>query len=241
MEELASVINNFARLILYAGGGVFTIAVCVAGFFYMTAFGDPQKQNIARGALVGSFVGVCIMGVAFLAPKIMSQFVLEPAGLEGVDQSAGNTSCDRTLRSALIVRRGVGNAKQVNQIVRAVQAQRAADCNQETWNPYARIAGTPPGGTAQTTAGFEATKCATAPATAPAVATPLVIGNTSTPQTLTNLAAQRTTGTGATTYGGFARDAAGNILVQFNTAFRPTDGSLCWMYVAQSNYWDQKS
>ena len=32
MEELASVINNFARLILYAGGGVFTIAVCVAGF-----------------------------------------------------------------------------------------------------------------------------------------------------------------------------------------------------------------
>ena len=84
MEELASVINNFARLILYAGGGVFTIAVCVAGFFYMTAFGDPQKQNIARGALVGAFVGVCIMGVSFLAPRIMSQFVLEPAGLEGV-------------------------------------------------------------------------------------------------------------------------------------------------------------
>ena len=135
MEELASVINNFARLILYAGGGVFTIAVCVAGFFYMTAFGDPQKQNIARGALVGAFVGVCIMGVAFLAPRIMSQFVLEPAGLEGVDQSAGNTSCDRTLRSALITQRGVGNAKQVNQIVRAIQAQRANDCNQEIWNP----------------------------------------------------------------------------------------------------------
>ena len=104
MEELASVINNFARLILYAGGGVFTIAVCVAGFFYMTAFGDPQKQNIARGALVGAFVGVCIMGVSFLAPRIMSQFVLEPAGLEGVSNS-GNTGCDRTLRSALITQR----------------------------------------------------------------------------------------------------------------------------------------
>ena len=242
MEELASVINNFARLILYAGGGVFTIAVCVAGFFYMTAFGDPQKQNIARGALVGSFVGVCIMGVAFLAPKIMSQFVLEPAGLEGVDQSAGNTSCDRTLRSALIVRRGVGNAKQVNQIVRAIQAQRAADCNQEVWNPYARIKGKPPGeSTEETAAGFEATKCSAVAAGTPSVVTPLVIGNTDTPQTLANLAAQRSAGTGATTYGGFARDAAGNILVQFNTAFRPTDGSLCWMYVAQSNYWDQKA
>ena len=233
MEELASVINNFARLILYAGGGVFTIAVCVAGFFYMTAFGDPQKQNIARGALVGSFVGVCIMGVAFLAPKIMSQFVLEPAGLEGVDQSAGNTSCDRTLRSALIVRRGVGNAKQVNQIIRAVQAQRAADCNQEVWNPFAHIAGTPPGGTAITTDGF-GPPCADAQD--PVV--PLTIGNTDTPTTLANLAKSRF---GNATYGGFARDATGNILVEFETASRPTDGSQCWLYVAQSNYWDQKA
>ena len=209
----------------------------MAGFFYMTAFGDPQKQNIARGALVGSFVGVCIMGVAFLAPKIMSQFVLEPAGLEGVDQSAGNTSCDRTLRSALIVRRGVGNAKQVNQIVRAIQAQRATDCNQETWNPYARIKGTPPGTSSEETdAGFE-DGCA-----ADAGDSPILIGNTDTPQTLGNLAGERKDGAaGGNTYGGFARDATGNILVQFNTAFRPTDGSLCWMYVAQSNYWDQKA
>ena len=232
MEELASVINNFARLILYAGGGVFTIAVCVAGFFYMTAFGDPQKQNIARGALVGSFVGVCIMGVAFLAPKIMSQFVLEPAGLEGVDQSSGNTSCDRTLRSALIVRRGVGNAKQVNQIVRAVQAQRASDCNAEVWNPYAHISGQPPGGGSPVGSdGFDT--CAdNDPDTAGTV------GNTDTPKTLDSLAASRSSDG---TYGGFARDAAGNILVEFDSAYRPTDGSQCWLYVAQSNYWDQKA
>ena len=112
----------------------------------MTAFGDPQKQNIARGALVGAFVGVCIMGISFLAPRIMSQFVLEPAGLEGVANS-GNTGCDRTLRSALITQRGVGNSQQVNSMVRAIQAQRSSDCNQETWNPYAYIKGTPPGTT----------------------------------------------------------------------------------------------
>ena len=218
MEELASVINNFARLILYAGGGVFTIAVCVAGFFYMTAFGDPQKQNIARGALVGSFVGVCIMGVAFLAPKIMSQFVLEPAGLEGVDQSAGNTSCDRTLRSALIVRRGVGNAKQVNQIVKSIQAQRAADCNQEVWNPAARFDG----------GGFVPASCTTP------------VGNTDVPSTLALVKASRDDSSGAA-YGSFARDAAGNIMLEFDPATRPTDGSLCWMYVAKSNYWDQEA
>ena len=157
MEELASVINNFARLILYAGGGVFTIAVCVAGFFYMTAFGDPQKQNIARGALVGAFVGICIMGVSFLAPRIMNQFVLAPAGLEDITAGGAGGGCDRTLRSALITQRGVGNSQQVNSIVRAIQAQRSSDCNQEIWNPWAHINGKPPGETADTgTNGFTA-------------------------------------------------------------------------------------
>ena len=232
MEELASVINNFARLILYAGGGVFTIAVCVAGFFYMTAFGDPQKQNIARGALVGAFVGVCIMGVSFLAPRIMSQFVLEPAGLEGVANS-GNTGCDRTLRSALITQRGVGSAKQVNSMVRAVQAQRASDCNQEIWNPYADIAGTPPGSTAIATNGLTSGTCS--PATADL---DFKVGQTDMPSTLKIVAVSRLANT---TYGGFARDARGNIVVEFATGHRPTDGSRCWLYIAQSNYWDQKS
>ena len=190
MEELASVINNFARLILYAGGGVFTIAVCVAGFFYMTAFGDPQKQNIARGALVGAFVGVCIMGVSFLAPRIMSQFVLEPAGLEGVANSS-NTGCDRTLRSALITQRGVGNSQQVNSMVRAIQAQRASDCNQEIWNPFASIAsGTPPGSpSAAIVDGFTAT-CADNTT----VTVPETIGNTVTPSTCTPGVGLRTWG-----------------------------------------------
>ena len=234
MEELASVINNFARLILYAGGGVFTIAVCVAGFFYMTAFGDPQKQNIARGALVGAFVGVCIMGVSFLAPRIMSQFVLEPAGLEGVNQ-AGNTGCDRTLRSALITQRGVGNAQQANSMVRAIQAQRASDCNSEIWNPYVIAKGTPPGG-AEITAdtGFTAAaKCAPTAADAAHM-----VGQTDVPSTLKQVAFSRVA---VKTYGGFARDASGNLMVEFSTLNRPTDGSQCWMYIAQSNYWDQKS
>ena len=209
MEELASVINNFARLILYAGGGVFTIAVCVAGFFYMTAFGDPQKQNIARGALVGAFVGVCIMGVSFLAPRIMSQFVLEPAGLEGVNQ-AGNTGCDRTLRSALITQRGVGNAQQANSMVRAIQAQRASDCSAEIWNPYVIAKGTPPGGTEITAdTGFTAAaKCA--PAAADTAGHK--IGQTDVPSTLKQVAFSRVA---LKTYGGFARDADGNLMVEF--------------------------
>ena len=237
MEELASVINNFARLILYAGGGVFTIAVCVAGFFYMTAFGDPQKQNIARGALVGAFVGVCIMGVSFLAPRIMSQFVLEPAGLEGVAETAGNAGCDRTLRSALITQRGVGGAKQVNALVRVIQVQRSRDCSREVWNPFVHIAGTPPApavtSTAVTTKGFSA-GCGIASKTAP---DSLTVGQTEVPATLLSVARSRY---GHAAYGGFARDSAGNIMVEFASGFTPTDGSQCWLYNARANYWDQQ-
>ena len=161
-----------------------------------------------------------------------SQSALQPAVLKEVDQSVASTSCDRTLRSALIVQRGVGNAKQANQIVRAIQAQRAVDCNQETWNPFAHIKGTPPGRTAITTDGFSAPCASNANPIVPAT-----IGNTETPTTLANLAKSRF---GNATYGGFARDASGNILVEFQTANRTTDNSQCWLYIAGSNYWDAK-
>ena len=164
----------------------------------------------------------------------MSQFVLEPAGLEGVNQ-AGNTGCDRTLRSALITQRGVGNAQQVNSMVRAIQAQRASDCNAEIWNPYVIVAGTPPGATTALGAlGFTVGKCT------PALAVSAhMVGQTDVPATLRNVAVSRITAI-ATVYGGFARDAAGTSWSSLQRN-RPTDGSQCWMYISQSNYWDQES
>ena len=85
-------------------------------------------------------------------------------------------------------------------------------------------------------AGFTATKCVTAGTTAvPAAGT---VGVTDLPSTLASVAASRIA---STVYGGFSRDAAGNILVEFAMASRPTDGSQCWLYDARSNYWDQKA
>ena len=121
-----------------------------------------------------------------------------------------------------------------NQIVRSIQAQRSNDCNQEIWNPAAKIKDyTPPGSAAIAASDFTA-PCADNSATVD----PEVIGNTDTPLTLANLAEARF---GNDTYGGFASDAEGNILVEFDTANRPTDGSQCWLFVAKANYWDQKS
>ena len=64
-------------------------------------------------------------------------------------------------------------------MVRAIQAQRASDCNAEVWNPFAAIAGTPPGGTT-TDNGFSAA-CGITSATAP---TSLLVGQTDVPNTL---------------------------------------------------------
>ena len=44
-----------------------------------------------------------------------------------------------------------------------------------------------------------------------------------------------------TAYGGFARDAEANIMVEFAINRRPSDGSNCWLYISKYNYWDQKS
>ena len=122
----------------------------------------------------------------------------------------------------------------MNQIVRAIQAQRSSDCSQEIWNPWARIDGQPPGESSDTgNDGFTAA-CDVASATDDEIR----VGQTDAPRTLVVVAVSRF---GDDTYGGFARDANGNILVEFDTAFRPTDGSDCWLYVAQSNYWDQQS
>ena len=239
MEEISSVINNVARLILYAGGSVFTIAVCVAGFFYMTAFGDPQKQNVARGALVGAFVGIMIMGVSFLAPRVISNMVLEPAGLAGLaNVEAGG--CDGTLRKALVTHRSVGHGAQVNRMVATIHAQRAADCGRDVWMPFVLVNGAvPPGSSAAlTTGGFNA-NCGiqSTVATVPSAD----IGNTEIPMSLFYVARSRQVGNTTNPYGSFARDAKGNILIQFHGNFRPTNGAECWLYVAEAGYWDYEA
>ena len=164
-----------------------------------------------------------------------SQSVPNPTGQNYVAPYTGNTSCDRTLRSALITQRGVGNSQQVNQMVRAIQAQRASDCNQEIWNPLATHIGAQPGETTKTTLiGFTNAGCGITSTSTPYG---LRIGNTEIPTTLLSIARSRLE---ESTYDGFARDAEGNIMVEFGLNSRPGDRADCWLYIAKYNYWDQK-
>ena len=96
MTELSTLMENVARLLAVLGGGISAIAFCYAGILWMTASGDPQKMGQARTAIFGAVGGLVIVGIAFMAPRIISEFVIEPAGGQVMAGDAG-VSCDALL------------------------------------------------------------------------------------------------------------------------------------------------
>ena len=220
MEEVTSALNNLTVLLIVIGGGLFTLCLAAGAILYMTAAGDPHKQQLARGALLGAVVGVIILAMAPLAPRVLSRFVIEPSGGQALDR-VGQSGCDQTLRSSLITQRGVSTAARANSMVSQIQAQRRNECSAETWNP-------------QISSGENensAFKCLKGSA---GTLGPTEIGSTGVPNSLMSAA-------WADTNDGLTRDADGNILVSFTGTARPTDGSLCWLYLANADIWDQSA
>ena len=211
MEEVTSALNNLTVLLIVIGGGLFTLCLAAGAILYMTAAGDPHKQQLARGALLGAVVGVIILAMAPLAPRVLSRFVIEPSGGQALDR-VGQSGCDQTLRSSLITQRGVSTDTRANSMIRQIQAQRRTECSAETWDPVVDDAN--PNSCAKAN-GPDYNK----------------VGDTDMPTSL---------GTAASVDSdGLTRDADGNILVAFSAAKRPTDGSRCWLYLASADIWDQ--
>ena len=226
MEEFTSAINNLTMLLIIIGGSIFTLCVAVGAILYMTAAGDPHKQQIARGALVSSLLGVVILAMSPIAPRVLSRFVIEPSGGQALDR-VGQAGCDRTLRSALVTQRGVSTDDRVNSMIRQIQAQRRSDCASETWDPQVSAS----------TVGDESDGCLFDKDAGPTQSFGS-IGSTRIPRSLGSAA--------AADGDGIARDADGNILVRFHVVSggvskRPTDGALCWLYLANADIWDQSA
>ena len=214
MEELTSALNNLTVLLIVIGGSLFTLCLAAGAVLYMTAAGDPHKQQLARGALLSSLIGVVILAMSPIAPRVLSRFVIEPSGGQALDR-VGQASCDRTLRSSLITQRGVSTVARANSMIAQIQAQRRNECSDETWDPVVDDA-TP-------------NKCAKYDNAKKVYNT---IGDTVIPPSLGD--AGKVTGED-----GLTRDAEGNILVTFSDSKRPTDGSRCWLYLASADIWDQ--
>ena len=218
MEELTSALNNLTVLLIVIGGSLFTLCLAAGAILYMTAAGDPHKQQLARGALLSSLIGVVILAMSPIAPRVLSRFVIEPSGGQALDR-VGQASCDRTLRSSLITQRGVSTGTRANSMIRQIQAQRRNECSADTWNP----------------AVDEADNKQTCAVADTDVATGYKkIGATDLPKSLGDAGK-------VDKEDGLTRDAEGNILVAFKDGSLPTDGSKCWMYRANADIWDQSA
>ena len=218
MEELTSALNNLTVLLIVIGGSLFTMCIAAGAILYMTAAGDPHKQQLARGALLSSLIGVVILAMSPIAPRVLSRFVIEPSGGQALDR-VGQASCDRTLRSSLITQRGVSTTDRANSMIKQIQAQRRNECSAETWNPAVDTRGSGGGNPCSPKAVTDKTK--------------QKIGATNVPASLW--------AAGWVDLDGLTRDAEGNILVSFATASRPTDGSQCWLYLGSADIWDQQA
>ena len=238
MESVGQLFSGLSLLVLAVGAGAFVVSISIAGLLYVTAFGDPQKISLAKGALMSSLLGILIMAFAPLAPRVLNQVVLEPAGLGSVVQDTGG--CDAALRTALITHRNVNSANAANSIIRQMQAQRSDDCGAEIWDPeVARDDFTAP----------SADGCGVS--RNGSVSGPFVdrdIGRSPLPGSMLGVVNNRTSPAAAPTFGGengsfgaFARDNDGNMLMEFYQKYRPADGSLCWVYIARGNFWDEQA
>ena len=127
MEELTSALNNLTVLLIAIGGSLFTLCPAAGAILYMTAAGDPHKQQLARGALLSSLIGVVILAMSPIAPRVLPRFVIEPSGGQALDR-VGQASGDRTLRSSLIIQRGVSTEDRGNSMIAQIRAQRRTEC-----------------------------------------------------------------------------------------------------------------
>ena len=228
MEEIITMGSNITRLIAMVGGVACGIALAYAGLMWMLASGDPQKMGQAKNAFLGGLIGLVIVGVAFIAPRVISEYVIEPVGGVGVTTNEG-LNCDGVFQSQLVFQRSASNADRMNQLVQVIQAQRD-ECSSEVWDPFVNdgITGGAPG----------TNKCfAAAPTSSKPGAT---IGTTAVPRSLHlkddyEQPVRKASG----------RDAANNMIVYFGegtltTLSRvPSNGAKCWLYVSRTSSWDE--
>ena len=249
MTELSTLMENVARLLAVVGGGISAIAFCYAGILWMTASGDPQKMGQARTAIFGAIGGLVIVGVAFMAPRIISEFVIEPAGGQ-VLGGDGGVSCDGILRSQLLVQRGASTATRMNQVISQIQAQRD-ECPEDVWDPLVVDAFPIPGTAGGIGGSADPTKCWGGTPAATGIpdteGTDGKVGDTQVPRSLRvgntdGVAGVRGTPVGTGTVRATSgRDSSNNILVFWSgdADRRPTDSSTCWLYSSRLRTWDE--
>ena len=212
MAIILDLFGNLWQLLAVLVGAISVGALLFAALQFITAQGDPQKIATARMSIIGSVLGLIVVGLAFVVPGLISDEVVEEAaGISIVDQAAG--SCDRILQSQLVTQTAASTADRMNAVIRRIQL-RGGDCANDVWAP---VVGEAKAAAGNGTGGIG---CITAD----------VLGGIAIPSTIRE-------GATATIRKKPGRDANGNIAVHFDQAKRPGDNAVCWLYNASVGSW----
>ena len=216
MDTIITVVGGVARAVALFGGTLAAVFVAYAGILWMVAGGDPQKMAQARNALIGSVVGLIIVGVSFLIPPTVSELVIEPAGGVAIE-SLNSFDCDGMLKAQLVSRRWANNPPLMQRIITEIQVKQD-ECSSERWTPAVK------------TDGGYYSDCFTGAGDTLALSGVLI------PRGLKHVGSHPEIA---------KRDAANNIFVYWQMASvspplpegRPSDGAICWMYVSAFGSW----
>ena len=208
-----TVISGAARAVALIGGALSALFVIWAGIQWMTASGDPQKMAQARMSLIGTVVGVVIVGIGFLIPGVISEFIIEPAGGVAIESSPG-INCDGILRDRLLVYRAASTHQGMNLLVKQVQSQRK-ECDPGIWNPVVKAATVADGDGCRDVG-----------------ADPATVGGLVVPGSFWS-------GSGPELDGVSGRNSRNSVMVYWDDVDKPSDGSFCWLYNDTFDAWSE--
>ena len=239
MEIVENIFGSLTRaigLIIFAASAMF---VGWAAFQYMTAQGDPQAQMKARNQMIGVGIAMVLGGFAGFAPGFFNDLILRPAGI-GVDTAAA--ICDDHLKTVINPRTGSFGATtgQVNDAILEVQTRYPEECHYTNWNVAAKdVTGTAPAvfgsGTTGNNECFSDTQGGGGGAAASKDDEPLYVGRVTVPTAFYDADGDPVV---LTPRKETRRDSAGNVMVFFDPAALPLDGSHCWLFRAgRLNQW----
>lgn len=225
MQEILNIFTGVGLLITIVGGVLSAVFFGMSGILFMMAAGDPQKQSMARNAFIGTLVGLCIVGLAGVIPRIVSNLVIEPAGGTPV-RITGVSNCDEYLQNQIEVQLTANNYSRVQALVQRIQVQRE-ECGPDLWSPLVFNSNI------DTTSGSDGNKvwdgCFETSYTPYRIGSaygeylPADLVRTGSPR-----AALKTT-----------RGTQGNVIVYFDPkpSSLPSNGSVCWVYLKSRDLW----
>ena len=135
MDPGLVLVENFGWLVAVLGLIIAAPLFAWGGYLYMTSMGDPNRSASARNAVISVGIGVIVIGCAFIAPRVISEFVVGPAGGVVFEGRTG-INCDGMLRDQLVINREASDARRVNIVVQRIQS-RFEDCDDVLWSPVA--------------------------------------------------------------------------------------------------------